>query len=91
MPFLRGTPCSIHGLVLPDRVLVFRPVELLIYRRPANDEFVYCGMDTVWDPPAAVRDEMRTAAGAVGSVIRQEVGYSGSTACAPTMVSSPRS
>lgn len=77
MPFLRGVPCSIHGLVLPDRVLVFRPVELLIYRRPASDEFVYGGMDTVWDPPATVRDQMRRAARAVGSVIRREVGYRG--------------
>ncbi|NNF65073.1 MAG: hypothetical protein HKN07_12565 [Acidimicrobiia bacterium] len=77
MAFLRGVPCSIHGLVLPDRVLVFRPVELLIYRRPSSDEFVYCGMDTIWDPPPGVRDQMRAAARAVGTVIRDEVAYRG--------------
>jgi hypothetical protein len=76
-PFLRGVPCSIHGLVTTDSVLVFRPVEMLVYRRAGSDEFVYTGMNTVWDPPPSVRDEMRGAARSVGALIRQEVGYLG--------------
>jgi mutator protein MutT len=77
MPFLRGVPCSIHGLVTSDRVSVFRPVEMLVYRRADSDEFVYTGMNTVWDPPAPVRDQMRDAARSVGALIRNEVGYRG--------------
>lgn len=77
MPFLRGVPCSIHGLVTSDAVSVFRPVEMLVYRRAGSDEFVYTGMNTVWDPPASVREQMRDAARSVGALIRNEVGYRG--------------
>ncbi|GBE23780.1 hypothetical protein BMS3Bbin02_00045 [bacterium BMS3Bbin02] len=77
MPFLRGVPCSIHGLVTSDTVSVFRPVEMLVYRRAGSDEFVYTGMNTVWDPPASVREQMRDAARSVGALIRNEVGYRG--------------
>ena len=77
MPFLRGVPCSIHGLVTTDVVLVFRPAEMLVYRRASSDEFVYTGMNTVWDPPPAVRDQMRDVARSVGALIRSEVGYLG--------------
>jgi len=76
-PFLQGTPCSIHGLVLPDRVLAFRPIEMLVYRRPGHDEFVYCGMDRLWDPPDEVRRMMREAVRRVGDLIRADVGYRG--------------
>lgn len=76
-PFMRGTPCSIHGLVLEDQVLAFRPVEMLVYRRADSDQFVYCGMNTVWDPPATIRDAMRAAVKAVGAQIRDEVEYRG--------------
>ncbi len=76
-PFLRGVPCSIHGLVTRDAVLAFRPVEMLVYRRAGSDEFVYAGMNTLWDPPAPVRDQMRRAVRSVGALIRQEVGYLG--------------
>src|SRR5215217_4243005 len=36
MPFLEGVPCSIHGMVFPDGVATFRPVELVTLRRPAG-------------------------------------------------------
>lgn len=77
MPFLRGVPCSIHGLVGRESVLAFRPVEMLVYRRPGSDEFVYTGMATPWDPPIEGRELMREAIRAVGSVIRDDYGYRG--------------
>jgi hypothetical protein len=36
MPFLEGIPCSIHGVVLPDGVATFRPVEMVSLRRPGG-------------------------------------------------------
>ena len=32
MPFLEGIPASIHGIVFPDSVAVFRPVEMVVLR-----------------------------------------------------------
>lgn len=77
MPFLQGVPCSIHGLVTERQILAFRPVEMLVYRRPGSSEFVYAGMGTLWDPPVQVREEMRQVVREVGSLIRDEVGYRG--------------
>ena len=77
MPFLQGVPCAIHGLVTDQEVLAFRPVEMLVYRRPGSSEFVYAGMGTVWDPAVHVREEMRQVVRDVGSLIRGEVGYRG--------------
>lgn len=77
MPYLRGVPCSIHALVSDETILAFRPVEMLVYRRPASDEFVYVGMATVWDPSPKVREEMRMAVRSVGAVIRDNFGYRG--------------
>ena len=39
MPFLDGVPCSIHGLVLPDGTVAFRPVEISILRDEAARTF----------------------------------------------------
>jgi hypothetical protein len=36
MPFLEGIPCSIHGVVFPDGVAAFRPVEMVTLRRPGG-------------------------------------------------------
>jgi hypothetical protein len=36
MPFLEGIPCSIHGVVFPDGVATFRPVEMVSLRRPGG-------------------------------------------------------
>lgn len=80
-PFLEGIPCSVHGFVCDDGVAVFRPVEMVVLRRPPahadRDRFVYAGMATVWDPPAPAREEMRGAARRVGEVLAQRVGYRG--------------
>jgi hypothetical protein len=75
MPFVDGVPCSIHGIVLPDGVAVLRPVEMITLRR--GHEFVYAGCATFWDPPAPVRDQMRSIARSVGTQLADEVRFRG--------------
>lgn len=75
MPFLDGIPCSIHGIVLPDGVVALRPVELITLRR--GNDFVYAGCATFWDPPDAVREQMRTIARRVGRQLEAEVEFRG--------------
>jgi hypothetical protein len=76
MPFLDGVPCSIHGCVLPDGTAVLRPLELAILRGPGR-RFVYGGLGTTWDPPAADREAMRDLARRTGERLRELVGYRG--------------
>jgi len=75
MPFLDGIPCSIHGIVLPDGVAVLRPVEMVTLRR--GREFVYAGCATYWDPPAEVRDQMRSIARTAGAHLADELDFLG--------------
>lgn len=75
MPFLEGIATSIHGIVLPDGVAVVRPVELVTLRR--GRELLYAGCTTFWDPPPAVRGEMRAAARRVGELLRDHVDFRG--------------
>ena len=75
MPFLDGIATSVHGIVLPDGVAVLRPVELVTLRR--GHELVYAGCSTYWDPPTAVREEMRAAARRVGEQLRADVEFRG--------------
>ncbi len=75
MPFLEGIPCSIHGIVLPDGVAVLRPVEMVTLRR--GNGFVYAGCATYWDPPDAVRDQMRSIARTAGTRLAAEVDFRG--------------
>ena len=77
MPFLEGVPCSIHGIVLPDGVAALRPVELAMLRRAGTREFVYGGLGTTWDPPAADRDQMRELVRRTGEHLRDRVDYRG--------------
>jgi hypothetical protein len=77
MPFLEGVPCSIHGVVFPDGVATFRPVEMVTLRRPGSSRLRYAGAATFWDPPAADREVMRDLARQVGDGLRQRVGYRG--------------
>ena len=77
MPFLEGVPCSIHGVVFPDAVAAFRPVELVTLRRPGRNRLHYAGAATFWDPPAADREAMRELARRVGEGLRDRVGYRG--------------
>ena len=69
MPFLDGIACSIHGIVLPDGVVVLRPVELVTLRQ--GHQLRYAGCATFWDPPDAVRETMRDAARRVGAELRR--------------------
>ncbi len=77
MPFLEGVPSAIHGMVLEDEVLAFRPVEMIVFRRPHRDQFFYAALTTLWDPPVDRRQEMRSAAIRVGALLREKVGYRG--------------
>jgi hypothetical protein len=77
MPFLDGIPCSIHGYVTSEGVAAFRPVEMVILRRPESAQFQYAGFNTFWDPPPADRAAMRSAARATGRVLAERVRYRG--------------
>ncbi|MDX6365752.1 MAG: hypothetical protein QOK30_828 [Nocardioidaceae bacterium] len=76
-PYVQGVPCSIHGIVLPDGVVVLRPVELISLLRPLDGRFTYAGLGTTWDPARADRDEMRSLARALGTYLRRRYGYRG--------------
>jgi hypothetical protein len=77
LPFLEGVPCSIHGFALADGVAAFRPVELVMLRRPAGNRFILGGMSTWWDPSDADREEMRDLVRRVGAILVDRVGYRG--------------
>ena len=77
MPFLDGVPCSIHGFVLPDGTAALRPVEIAMLRSDAERRFVYGGLGSTWDPPAADREEMRDAVRRVGAHLQAAHGYRG--------------
>lgn len=77
MPFLEGVPCSIHGMVFPDAVAAFRPVEMITLREPETGRFRFAGSATYWDPPVAERRAMRDAARRLGEVLRRRIGYRG--------------
>ena len=77
MPFLEGIPCSIHGVVLGDAVAVLRPIEMVIFRRPGESEFVYSGFNSFWEPADADWQAMRALARLVGENLRDRLGYRG--------------
>ncbi len=77
MPFLDGVPCSIHGMVFSDQTIAFRPVEMIVFRRPDEPTFFYAGTSTWWDPDDEVREVMRRVARKVGDQLRDEVDYRG--------------
>jgi len=77
MPFLNGIPCSIHGYVTNGHVAAFRPVELVILRRPGHADFRYAGLATFWDPPDSDREDMRAPAVATGNQLLRTKQYRG--------------
>jgi hypothetical protein len=77
MPFLEGVPCSIHGMVLPDGVAVFRPIELMTLRRQDSNRLMYAGAATYWDPSPAGRESMRALGRVVGEALAARVGFRG--------------
>ncbi len=76
-PFLEGVPCSIHGICLPDGVVVLRPVELATLRDPQRGRFVSGGLGTSWAPPDADAVEMRSIARHLGEFLQRTKGYRG--------------
>ncbi|MDJ0960024.1 MAG: hypothetical protein QNJ88_05160 [Acidimicrobiia bacterium] len=77
MPFLEGIPCSIYGIVFPDRVITVRPAEMLTLRQPARGVIKYVGTATFYDPPADLRIAMEQTAIDVGETLRSELDYAG--------------
>ena len=81
MPFLTGTPCSVHGIVLPDGVVALRPVEMVVLHgvgAPGTaPQFVYGGISTYWDPPAKDREQMRDVARRVARGLARSHGFRG--------------
>ena len=77
MPFLEGIPASIHGIVFPDAVAVFRPVEMVVLRPTTGDRLHYAGCATAFDPLPEDRKAMRDLACQVGAALRETVGYRG--------------
>lgn len=77
MSFLEGIPCSIHGMVFPDYIAAFRPVEMVTLRRIDSNEFFYAGTATYWDPAPSDREAMRSIAKRVGDALRDMVDYRG--------------
>lgn len=77
MPFLEGIPVSIHGVVFPDFVAVFRPVEMVVLRQSTGDRFLYTGCSNWFDPCQEDREAMRRIARRVGTAMRERVGYRG--------------
>jgi len=75
--FLEGVPCSIHGIVLPDGVVTLRPVELVNLLDHDHGRFLYGGLGTTWDPPAADRDDMRALARTLGLHLKADMAYRG--------------
>jgi hypothetical protein len=77
MPFLEGIPCSIHGVVFPDHVVVLRPAEMVVLRRADGNGFRYARAATFWDPPGSDRRHLRAVARRVGQHLRQTLDYRG--------------
>jgi hypothetical protein len=75
MPFLEGIPCSIHGVVFPDGVAAFRPIEMITLR--GESQLLYAGTASFWDPAPRDREEMRSIARRTGEALRTHVGYRG--------------
>jgi hypothetical protein len=77
MPFLEGVPCAIHGVVFPDHVAAFRPVEMVVFREAGTNRFRYASCATSWDPAPQDREEMRLIARRVGSHLREHHDFRG--------------
>lgn len=77
MPFLDGLPCSIHAIITSNGVAVFNPVELTILRHADRPALYYAQGANFWNPPDAVRNEMRDAARSVGGLLADRHGYIG--------------
>ncbi len=76
-PFLEGVPMSIHGVVFPTSVAVFRPVELITLRYREQSKFLWGGCSTSYDPRDQDRVEMRELARRAGNALRENLSFRG--------------
>ena len=74
-PFLEGVPMSIHGVVFPTSVAVFRPVELITLRYRDQSKFLWGGCSTSYDPNDQDRIDMRDVARRAGNALRENVNF----------------
>ncbi|MFZ4584741.1 MAG: ATP-grasp domain-containing protein, partial [Acidimicrobiia bacterium] len=74
-PFVEGMPCSVHGIVTADDVVVFRPVEQIVLRHGTN--LSYVGASTFWDPSFVDRYNIRKYARRVGEYLRDAHDFRG--------------
>ena len=77
MPFLEGIPVSIHGIVFPSDVAVFRPVELIVLRKVQDRRFLWSGCSTGYDALPQDREYMRSIARKTGLYLKDVVDYRG--------------
>lgn len=77
MPFLEGTPCSVHAIVLPEGTAVLRPIEIVTLRRPGPAGLTFAGTSTFWDPPPDAWTDVRTAGVKVADELRARSAYRG--------------
>lgn len=77
MPFLEGIPCSIHGMVFPDQTISFRPMEMVVLRRPGSSKLLYARAASFWDPPFEERESMRRTAKILGEFLSERFDYRG--------------
>ena len=77
MPFLRGTPCAVHGIVFDHGTAAFRPVETMTGHRPGTTRLYYCGTATFWLPSQLAMKRVRTTVRRVGEYLRQSLDYRG--------------
>ncbi|WP_213455794.1 hypothetical protein [Rhizomonospora bruguierae] len=54
LPALRGTPCRLHGLVLPEATVAFPPLELLVPHRPDDGVYLCAGAWPLPDPAGLI-------------------------------------
>ncbi|MGW5329737.1 hypothetical protein [Streptomyces sp. NPDC004014] len=75
--FVPGVPCSAMGMVLPDGVAVFDPIEVITLHRPGTGQLVYCGTSTYWRAGDEQRERLREYARRVGQELADSLGYLG--------------
>ncbi len=74
---LEGVPCSVPGLVTPDGVAVFRPVERLLLRHAGSGRLRDAGVATFWDPEPTAGEQMRDVARRVARVLVERAHFGG--------------
>jgi hypothetical protein len=75
--FVPGVPCSAMGMVLPDGVAVFDPIEVVTLHHRDSGDLVYGGTSTWWRPDPEWRERLRAHARTVGRELADSLGYTG--------------